>query len=63
MKLAWLFSTVVILGSLAGCESGRSLSTVQDEHTAYAVKGTEAKQIADEALVNYVPAKNIDPTP
>ncbi len=58
---AVLFTLALVL--LAGCESGKSLSTMQDEHTAYAVSGADAKQIVDSALGNYIPAKGIDQTP
>lgn len=63
MKLAQLFLVSLALVCLAGCESGKSLSTMQDEHTAYAITGADAKHIVDSSLENYVPARGIDTTP
>jgi len=63
MKFAQLFLASLALICLAGCESGKSLSTMQDEHTAYAISGEDAKQIVDSSLENYVSARGIDTTP
>jgi hypothetical protein len=47
---------MLLAGLLAGCAEDRSLSTVRDEHTAYAINGSQARQIVEESLRNYVPA-------
>lgn len=63
MKLAQALCALVIPILVVGCESSRTFSTVQDEHTAYAISGSEAKRIADDALENYIPKSQVDHTP
>lgn len=63
MKLAQRFLASLAFLCLMGCESGKSLSTMQDEHTAYAISGEDAKKIVDSSLENYVPDRGVDRTP
>lgn len=62
-SIAALFCCLLSAVALSGCESSRTLSTVQDDHAAYAIKGADAKRAADNALANYIPAERIDHTP
>lgn len=62
-SIAVLFCCLLSVIGLVGCEASRTLSTVQDDHAAYAIKGADAKRVIDSALANYIPPERIDHSP
>jgi len=63
MKSITAFLCTLALVALAGCESSRQISSVRDDHTAFAIKGADAKRAIDSALATHIPPERIDHTP